>query len=546
MKAKMLHYWLLGWFAVLAIIQPPYGLAEPLDRWQLKAPLPQGYSLRISYGNGIFAAAGEPGTLYTSSDGETWTRRNSGTNQTLRDVAYGGGTFVAVGGEGTILSSPDGATWTRRNSGTGYDLNGVVYGRSTFVAVGDGGSLLTSPDGLTWWARDSGTHQRLNKVAFGNRTFVVAGWNGTILTSPDGTTWTAQTCGTGRNLDGIAYGKNTFVAVGEAILTSPDGVAWTERAARTNHRFFGVAYGSGVFAAVADNGAIFISTDGSEWTARDTGTHLTLFAIAHGKEKFLASGERGILLQSEPLPSAQISVSSTSLDFGSAHVGESSTTNLNIGNSGSANLIIRQITFGGADALDFNTRNESCTGATLTPSQNCTIQIVFSPRSTGSKSATLSISSNDPDTPTQTVSLNGSGTDGAVIISSGSTGSFCFISTSVKGTGLEDYLDVLRKFRDVILLRSLFGRTLVDFYYRHSPAIAWVIARHDILRKSVAMGLVPPLAAIAHVTLYTSPAEKTILFLLMAGAMTIAWRLFPRSGNNQVNRRSAISTLGFT
>ena len=529
MRAKRFHYWLLGWYSVLGMIQPQSGLAEPLDHWHLKPPLAEGHSLRIFHGNGIFVVVGEAGTLYTSSDGDTWTWRSSGTNRSLRDVAYGGGTFVAVGEGGTILTSADGLAWTPQHSGTGRDLHGVGYGSDTFVAVGDRGSILTSPDGTTWTVRDSGTHQLLKKVVYGSRIFVAVGGNGTILTSSDGEEWTMRNSGTRGHLEGISYGKKTFVAAGEAILTSPDGIEWTRRTIGTNHRIFGVAYGSGAFAAAADNGAILISPDGAGWTAKDSGTHLTLLTIAHGKEKFLVSGEGNILLVSEPLLSPQISVSSTSLDFGSEHVGESSTTNLNIGNSGSANLIIRQITFSGADTLDFNTRNDDCTGATITPSGDCTVQIVFSPRSTGSKSATLSISSNDPDTPTQTVSLSGNGTDGTVIISSGSTGSFCFISTSTKGTGLEDYLDVLRKFRDIILLRSHLGKNLVDFYYQHSPALAQVITHHDILRRSVAIGLVFPLAAIAHVTLYTSPAEKTILFLLMAAAMTAGWRLIRRT-----------------
>jgi Cep192 domain 4 len=529
LSAKRLHRWLVGWFAVLMVVQPQNSLAEPLDHWQLKAPFPQWPSIRISYGNGIFVAMGEPGALYTSPDGETWTWGSSGTSQSLRDVSYGGGTFVAVGEEGTILSSPDGVIWTGCNSGTGYHLNGVSYGEGIFVAVGDEGAILASSDGLTWSARDSGTHQGINKIAFGKGIFVAAGRNGTLLTSADGAVWTPQSSGTHGHLDGIAYGKDTFVAVGEAILTSSDGKVWAEKKARGSHRIFGVAYGGGLFAAVADNGGILTSSDASEWTARDTGTHLTLFAIAHGKERFLASGERGILLLSEPLPSAQISVSSSSLDFGEVRVGDSSFTNLTISNSGSANLIIRQITLSGTDTLDFNTRDDNCTGATLPSSQNCSVQIVFLPRSAGPKSATLSVSSNDPDTPTQTVSLSGSGTDGGAIVSSGSTGFFCFFSTSVRGTGLEDYLEVLRKFRDTILSRSDPGKRLVDFYYQHSPALARMIAQHDFLRKAMAFGLVPPLAAIAYITLYASPAEKAILFLLIAGGVFAGWRLIRES-----------------
>ena len=147
MRAKRLHYWLLGWFAVLAMIQPHDGFPETLDHWQLNPLSSLGHSLRISYGNGIFIAVGEPGTLLTSSDGATWRERSSGTNQSIHDIAYGSSAFVAVGEGGTILSSPDGVIWTWRNSGTGYDLNGVGYGQNTFVAVGDAGVILTSPDG---------------------------------------------------------------------------------------------------------------------------------------------------------------------------------------------------------------------------------------------------------------------------------------------------------------------------------------------------------------------------------------------------------------
>jgi hypothetical protein len=535
MKIKRISLCLLGIFFLFPVLASADGLADPLDHWKEKTPFSRGAPFRISYGDGRFVAAGESGTLYTSSDGADWKERSSGTDRSLKDVAYGGTILVAVGERGTVLSSPDGVVWTGRNSGTGYDLNGVGYGQGAFVAVGDGGIILTSVDGLTWLRGDSGTHQGFNKIAYGKDIFVVVGKNGTVLTSPDGAVWTLQVSGTHHHLEGIAYGKDTFVAVGETILTSSDGKAWTERIPETSHRILGVAYGSGFFAAVAENGAILTSADGADWTLRDTGTRRTLRAIAHGKGMFLAAGERGTLLQSETLPSPQITVSSTSLNFGSVAVGQSSSTTLTATNSGSADLIIRQITISGANAVNFTTQNDSCTGTTLSSAQNCSLRVVFSPNSSGAKNATLSISSNDPVTPNQTVSLNGSGTgsDSSIIVASGSSGSFCFFSNSVKGTGLEDYLDVLRKFRDAVLSRSHWGRKLIDFYYEHSPALNRLLAGHDSLKKAVAVGLVPSLAALAYVTLHTSPAEKAILLLLMAGAMTAGWRLIRRSTRAQ-------------
>jgi hypothetical protein len=61
----------------------------------------------------------------------------------LRGVAYGNGLFVAVGDRGTILTSPDGVNWTERTSGTNW-LFGVTYGNGTFVAVG-GTKVPSSP-----------------------------------------------------------------------------------------------------------------------------------------------------------------------------------------------------------------------------------------------------------------------------------------------------------------------------------------------------------------------------------------------------------------
>jgi hypothetical protein len=78
-------------------------------------------------------------------------------------------------------------------------------------------------------------------------------------------------------------------------------------------------------------------------------------------------------------------------------------------------------------------------------------------------------------------------------------------------------------------LRSHWGRTLIGLYYQHSPALNQLLAGHDSLKKAVAIGLVLPLTTFAYVTLYTSPAEKAVLFLLMAGGMAAGCRLVLRS-----------------
>jgi Abnormal spindle-like microcephaly-assoc'd, ASPM-SPD-2-Hydin len=488
---------------------------EPLGNWEWKN-LPEEDSLRVAYGGGMFLALGGSGAIYISVDGTAWTPQSSGTDRPLHDAVFSGDMFVAVGEGGTLITSPNGVDWTARLSGTVRTLRGVAYGGGVFAAVGDSGVILTSPDGVTWTPRDSGIHQMLNKVSFGGETFAAVGENGTILTSPDGAAWTRRDSGTVLHLDGVAHGKNTFVAVGQAILTSPDGFTWSRRYLKTNHRLLGVAYGDGAFTAVADDGTILTSPDGSDWTQKSPGTGLALLAVARGEKNFMAAGEKGLLALSESSSGPRLVLSFTTFDFGTVPVGGSSAANLALTNSGSGNLVIGRLTITGINVFDFITQNDLCSGKTLSPSQNCTVQVVFFPRTTGSKSAALSVSSNDPVNPTQTVSLTGDS-----IAHSGdhdSTESFCFISTSVQDSWLEPWVDLLRKFRDTFLLRSDLGRSFVDSYYQNSPAMARFIARHEVLRTGVRLGLVP-LVAVSYMALYTSPAEKILVFMFVTGGI---------------------------
>ncbi len=511
-------------FVFLAILTAGEGLAGPIGPWQAGYPFTQGHPFRIYYADGLFLAVGEFGAIYTSGDGVDWTWRNSGTNYPLYDVVYGGGVFVAVGAAGTVLTSSDGIAWISQSSAISGLISGLTFGRDIFVAVGDQGQVLTSSNGAVWTIRNSGTQQGLRKVVFGKNTFVVVGTGGAILTSPDGVTWTVAGSGTNQELEGIAYGNNTFVAIGKTILISSNGVSWTESPMETNHFFADVAYGNGTFVAVADNGIILTSTDGSAWTERSSETLSALWTVAYGKNNFLAAGEGGILLQSEPIPNAEILTFPTSLDFGSVRVGNSSSIILTIRNWGSTIVSILELIISGPSATDFNIWSEDCTGPALRPNEDCTVQIVFSPHTLGFKSATLSIFSDDPDTPTQTVSLSGNGSG----FLSGTNESYCFISFSALGSELEQYIGVLRAFRDTFLMESKMGRSMVNLYYQLSPSLVQFIAKHDYLKEIVRIGLVP-LVAIFYLVLNISPTEKALFYVLLTGILTARWLKIRRS-----------------
>jgi hypothetical protein len=72
----------------------------------------------------------------------------------------------------------------------------------------------------------------------------------------------------------------------------------------------------------------------------------------------------------------------------------------------------------------------------------------------------------------------------------------CFIATAAYGSPTAEQIDVLREFRDVVLLPSSLGAEFVSLYYKISPPIAEVISRHDFLRTAVRVGFVDPVVAI--------------------------------------------------
>lgn len=69
----------------------------------------------------------------------------------------------------------------------------------------------------------------------------------------------------------------------------------------------------------------------------------------------------------------------------------------------------------------------------------------------------------------------------------------CFIATAAYGTPHAQEIDLLRSFRDDVLLQSIFGTLFVRVYYRLSPPIAEWISRKDWRQKLVRKTVIDPL-----------------------------------------------------
>jgi uncharacterized cupredoxin-like copper-binding protein len=105
-----------------------------------------------------------------------------------------------------------------------------------------------------------------------------------------------------------------------------------------------------------------------------------------------------------------ISVSPTEKNFGNVTMNSSSSPQtFNVSNVGNADLTVGTINITGTNADQFTIHNDDVSNQTIIPGSSATLQVVFTPTSTGAKSATLNIPSNDPAEATALVSLSGTG-----------------------------------------------------------------------------------------------------------------------------------------
>ncbi len=95
--------------------------------------------------------------------------------------------------------------------------------------------------------------------------------------------------------------------------------------------------------------------------------------------------------------------------FGDVTVGTASNQVVTITNSGSANLVIGTLAQIDGVAVPFSIITDNCSGQTLTPSGNCTVNVRFSPTAEVPSSDSFDIPSNDPDESSVTFILTGTG-----------------------------------------------------------------------------------------------------------------------------------------
>jgi hypothetical protein len=187
----------------------------------------------VAFGNGQFIAVGDQsppnGTLLASYDGVNWVDRSLPTGKNLRAVAFGNGHFMALGNDGVIAISTNGSSWSYRDSGLNYDggnLRGLTYANGYWVVVGNDGIILTSTNTFDWSRRASRTLENLHGAAYFQNSFVTMGNRGNVLQS--GGLVARLIPGTYDPNRGFAMVIRSGPDLQHRLQASPDLIHWTD------------------------------------------------------------------------------------------------------------------------------------------------------------------------------------------------------------------------------------------------------------------------------------------------------------------------------
>jgi hypothetical protein len=128
-----------------------------------------------------------------------------------------------------------------------------------------------------------------------------------------------------------------------------------------------------------------------------------------------------------------IAVDPTAVDYGDVVLGGSAQAIVTVTNDGDANLEIGLL--GDTDGLapPFSFGADNCSLQIMLPGDNCTVAVDFQPNLLGAHNDSFNIPSNDPDTPSMSVSLTGAGIETVGI--GGSTSGIFVTSVTCKIQG---------------------------------------------------------------------------------------------------------------
>jgi hypothetical protein len=289
---------------------------------------------------------------------------------------------------GISKTEDGGGAWSHGQGPTDPYALAIDSLNASNVFVGTGNGVFKSTDGGLTWSAIGPTNTHVLALAIDPSTpstiFAGTDGNGVFKSTDGGLTWSAIGP-TNTHVLALAIDPSTPSTIfagtdGDGVFKSTDwGVSWSA-IGPTNTHILALAIDPSV------PSIIFAGTDGDG-----------MFKSTDGGASWNASNDRSL-----------ITVTPTAQNYGNVKVKRSKAASFKVKNVGKANLSILTSTITGPDASMFTITNGGGS-KTIKPGKSLTLKAAFKPTSTGSKSATLEITSDDPFTPIFDIPLSGTG-----------------------------------------------------------------------------------------------------------------------------------------
>ena len=269
------------------------------SHWEIKQSGTTSSLNAVTFGNGLFVAVGDNGTILTSADGDVWTGRSSGTTDRLPAIAFGNGRFVATRTNrgSPAITSLDGINWApvSLTDSTGAPASSgasdaITFGGGRFMAVGsvslNSTEIMASPDGISFQTVNYARYpapfyllEALKSVFFFRGQFYAGTGSGGFVSSSDGVSWKYAGWVSGNliatdelsNVAILGFYQAFSIDAAHTFLRTQQPTDRSEifpGNIRYSPQFTAMCYGAGGFVAVDTKGRTWTSERGEFWLPR--------------------------------------------------------------------------------------------------------------------------------------------------------------------------------------------------------------------------------------------------------------------------------------
>lgn len=273
---------------------------------------------KVVFNGTKYIGVGLSGYIADSTDGITWTQRDTGGVIHFKDVAVSGTNAVAVPGSGNFSGAV--LTISGNFSGAAYTINGtdwqlvdlasevnckqltsVTHDGIQFVGVfgsisTGNNSICTSADGATWALAVTHNGQEFKGIVAGGGKYVLLSVDGiAVVTAPDSTN--TDVPNVSGALNDLIYANSKFVGITSArgVITSDDGTTWLEATGSVLPMgVISVSYSAAKGFSAYGPRVLYTSADAVIWTAESDpiiASALTPFVVNGTNESLVITDE---------------------------------------------------------------------------------------------------------------------------------------------------------------------------------------------------------------------------------------------------------------